>query len=240
MAAILDFGSDNFSSFWSIVQVAPIFPSKSGVSLPSGDVQNRFSRWRPLRPSWISNLNDFSYFLSTSHPIASYQVSSQLVFRFRRRSKKNDFQDRCHGSLFGFPIGTIWAMFDLQVIPMLPTKFKVIWPFGSGEEAKNRFSRWLPWRPYWKPDWNDFNLFSSTSHPYASNQVSSQLAFQFRRRSEKKFSRWPPWQPFWFLIGTILAIFYLKVTSMLPTKFQIYWPFGSGEKAKNRFSRWLP
>ena len=32
--------------------------------------------------------------------------------------------------------------FDLQVIPMLPTKFQVNWPFGSGEGAKNRF----PWR----------------------------------------------------------------------------------------------
>ena len=26
--------------------------------------------------------------------------------------------------------------FDLQVTPMLPTKFRVNWPFGSGEEAK--------------------------------------------------------------------------------------------------------
>ena len=33
----------------------------------------------------------------------------------------------------------ILAIFDLQVIPMLPTKFGVNWPFGSGEEAKNRF-----------------------------------------------------------------------------------------------------
>ena len=36
----------------------------------------------------------------------------------------------------------ILAIFDLQVTPMLPTKFGVNWPFGSGEEAKNRFSRW--------------------------------------------------------------------------------------------------
>ena len=61
-----------------------------------------------------------------------------------------------------------------------------------------------------------------------------------------------------FTIGTILAIFYLRVTQMLltknrfsrwlpwqvtqmlPTKFGVNWPFGSGEEAKNRFSRWLP
>ena len=35
---------------------------------------------------------------------------------------------------------------------MLPTKFRVNWPFSSGEEAKNRFSRWLPWRPSWISD----------------------------------------------------------------------------------------
>ena len=27
---------------------------------------------------------------------------------------------------------------------------------------------------------------------------------------------------------------------MLPTKFQVKWPFDSEEVAKNRFSRWLP
>ena len=42
----------------------------------------------------------------------------------------------CGGHL-GFPIGTILANFDLQVTPMLPTKFQVSWPFGSGEEEKN-------------------------------------------------------------------------------------------------------
>ena len=36
---------------------------------------------------------------------------------------KIDFQDGDHGSHLGFPIGTILAIFDLQVTPMLPTKF---------------------------------------------------------------------------------------------------------------------
>ena len=42
-----------------------------------------------------------------------------------------------------------------------------------------------------------------------------------------------------FLIGTILVLFYLQVTLMIPTKFGVNWPFSSGE-AKNRFSRWQP
>ena len=45
---------------------------------------------------------------------------------------KTDFQDGCHGVHLGFPIGTILAIFDLQVTPMLPSKFGVNWHIGSG------------------------------------------------------------------------------------------------------------
>ena len=64
---------------------------------------------------------------------------------------------------------------------MLPTKFRVNWPFGSGGEAKNRFSRWPPWRSTWISDRNDFSYFWPTSHPDSSYQVSSQLAQGCRR-----------------------------------------------------------
>ena len=74
------------------------------------------------------------------------------------------------------------AIFDLQVTPMLPTKFQINKPFGSREEVKNRFSRWPPWRISVQ---NDFSYFLSINHPDASYQVLSQLAFQSRRRSEK-------------------------------------------------------
>ena len=50
-----------------------------------------------------------------------------------------DFQDSGHIGHLGFPIVTTLVIFDLQVIPMLPTKFQVSWPFGSGEEAKIDF-----------------------------------------------------------------------------------------------------
>ena len=65
--------------------------------------------------------NNLSYFRSTSHPNASYQVSIQMAFQFRRRSEKIDFQDGCHGGHLGFLIGIILAIFDLQVTLMLPT-----------------------------------------------------------------------------------------------------------------------
>ena len=145
-------------------------PTKFGVNRPfrSGEEEkNRFSRWQPWLPSWISDWNNFSYFWSTSHPKASYQVSSQLAFWVRKRSKK-DFQDGLHGGHLGFRIGKILAIFDLHVTPMLSSKFGVNWLFGSGEEAKNRFSRWQPWRPSWISDRHDFSYFWSTSHPNAS------------------------------------------------------------------------
>ena len=70
---------------------------------------------------------------------------------------KKDFQDGCHGGHLGYPIGTILAIFDLQVTPMPPTKFGVNWPFSAGEEAKYRFSRWRPWWPSGISDQNNFS-----------------------------------------------------------------------------------
>ena len=146
------------------------------------DVQkNRFSRRLPWRTSWISDWHDFSYFWSTSHPNVSYEVWSLSV---QEKKLNIDFQDGGHGGHLGFLIRTILAIFDLQVTLMLPTKFRVKWLLGLGEEAKNRFSIWPPWRPSWIYDRHDFSYFWSTSHPNASYQVSSQLVFRFRR-SEK-------------------------------------------------------
>ena len=47
------------------LQVTLMLPTKFGVSWPFGfeeEVKNRFLRWQPWWPSWISNQNDFSYF----------------------------------------------------------------------------------------------------------------------------------------------------------------------------------
>ena len=129
----------------------------------------------------ISNRNNFSYLRCTSHPHTSFQVPSQLAFLVQEKKRKIEFQFGRHGGHPGFPIRMILATFDLKATLMIPTKLQIKWSFGSGEEAKNRFSR----RPSWIYDRNDFSYFSSTSHPDASYQVSSQLAFWFSRRSEK-------------------------------------------------------
>ena len=56
----------------------------------------------------------------------------------QEKKRKIDFQDGGHGGHLGYMIGTILAIFDLQDTPMLPSKFGVNWPFGSGEEENKR------------------------------------------------------------------------------------------------------
>ena len=142
-----------------------MLPSKFGVNLPfrSGEeAKNRFSRWRhgghlgfPIGTILaIFDLQDTPMLPSKSG--VNWPFWSQST---RRRREKIDFQDGGHGGHPGFPIGTILAIFDLQDTPMLPSKFGVNSPFGSGEEEKNRFSRWRPWRPSWISDRHDFSYF---------------------------------------------------------------------------------
>ena len=59
----------------------------------------------------------------------------------QQKKRKIDFQDGRLGGHLIVSIETILAIFDLQVTFMLPTKFRVNWPFSSGGEAINRFSK---------------------------------------------------------------------------------------------------
>ena len=44
------------------------------------------------------------------------------------------------------------AILDLQVTLIFPTKLSVDWPFVSGYNGQNRFSRWPLWRLAWISD----------------------------------------------------------------------------------------
>ena len=48
-----------------------------------------------------------------------------IALSVQEKKFKTEFQDGLHGRYFGFPIATIWVIFDLQVTSMLPTKFRV-------------------------------------------------------------------------------------------------------------------
>ena len=135
--------------------------------------------------------------------VPSFKSNGLLV---QEKKSKVDLQESSHGSHLGFPIETFLAIFNLQVTLMLPTKVQVSWPFGSGEEAKRRFSRWRPRQPSWISEWKDFSYFWSTSHLYASYQVSSQLALQLKI----DFQDGHHGSHLGFPIGTILSNFDLQ------------------------------
>ena len=110
-----------------------------------------------------------------------YFISSfKFGLSVQDKQYKIDFQDGDCGSHLEFLIGKISVIFYLQVIPILPMRFPVNWHFSSGEDVQNRFSRWLP---SWISNQKDFSYFLSADHTDISYQVSSQLAFQFKRRN---------------------------------------------------------
>ena len=91
---------------------------------------------------------------------------------------KLDFQNSGH---LGFLIWTILAIFDLhdtsyQVSSTLAFQFKRI-------SEKKIFKM----AAICIIDWNYFGYFWSTIHPDASNQISSQLVFRFRRSEKQIF-----------------------------------------------------
>ena len=74
--------------------------------------KNRFSRWPPL----------FFIYKSPRHFPPSLESTGLSV---QEKKHKIDFQDGGH---LGFPIGTILAIFVLQVNPMLPPSTEIIGP----------------------------------------------------------------------------------------------------------------
>ena len=110
-------------------------------------------------PSWISDRNHFSSFLSTSHPEASYQVRSVGHFGSGEEAKNKLLRWQPWWPPWIFNQND-FRYFDLLVTPMLPIKFRDNRPFVSGEEVKNRFSRW---QPSWISHWNNFSYFLYTS-----------------------------------------------------------------------------
>ena len=90
---------------------------------------------------------------------------------------------------------------------------------------KNRFSRWPPWQPSWIFDGHDFSYFLSTVHPQCFLTSFESTGFPVQEKRKIDFQ---DGGHLGFLIGKILAIFYLQVTLMLPTKYRVNWPRGVG------------
>ena len=106
--------------------------------------------------------------------------------------------------------------------------------FSFQEKKRSRFSRWLPWWPSWISDRNNFSNFFIYKTPrcFLPSLESIGLLVQVKKKRKIDFH---DVGHLGFLIGTILATFDLQVTPMLSNKFQVNWPFSSGEAAKNVF-----
>ena len=136
--------------------------------------------------------------------LPSFETTGFLV---QEKKRKIDFQDGSHGGHLRFPIGTILAIFDLQVTPMLPIEFRVNWLLGLREEAKKRFSR-CPWWPCWTYNRYDFSYFLIYRSPqcFPPRVKSTGLSVQEKKR-KIYFRDGGHDGHLGDLIGTILAIF---------------------------------
>ena len=120
----------------------------------------------------------------------------------------------------GFPIRKILAVFDLQVTTtMLPIEFRVNWLFSLGEEAKNRFSRWLPGWPSWISDRNDFCYFYVQVTPMLPTAFRVNWPDSSGEEAKNRFPIWPPWRP--CLISDQNDFSYFLSTSHPDTSFQV-------------------
>ena len=116
----------------------------------------------------------FKLFLIYKSPRCFLSSFKSTELWVQKEERKIDFQDGGH---LGFPIGMILAIFDLHVTLMLPTKFQVDWSFGSGGEAKNRFSKW------------NLSTQVATVVPPSVKPKPCPQRFSFVYRTEKK-ARW--------------------------------------------------
>ena len=155
--------------------------------------------------------------------------------------KKHYFQDAHHNMYLTFLV-----IFDLQVARTLPWKFPVNWPFVSGDEAQNRFSKWQPWQSPWITNQNHilaiFDLQVTLIYPtkfpvnwpFSSGEV------------QNRFSRWPPWQPSWISDQKDFSSFWFtshydtsyQVWSQFAFQFRRQRSFSSRDEGQNRLDLW--
>ena len=142
---------------------------------------------------------------------------------------KIDFQEGGFCGHPGFLIKTILAVYNLRVAVILFIKFWASWPFCSGVEAPNRFSR----QPSWISDQKDFSYFWSASCSDTSYQVFASTTSGDEVHT--RFLRW--WSS---LISDQNDVSYFWSTSHPDTSYQVSSPCISREENQNRFSSWRP
>ena len=129
----------------------------------------------------LERFKPFLIYRSSQCFLPSFRANWRLV---QGEKQKTDFKDSHHGSHL-----------DLQVTLMLPTKFRVNWPFGSGEEGKNRFSRWPPWWHLGFMIRQILAIFDLQVIPMLPTKFRVNWPFGSGEEAKNSFSRWLPWPP---------------------------------------------
>ena len=91
---------------------------------------------------------------------------------------------------------------------MLPTKFRVNWPFGSGEEAKLDFQDGCHGGPLRFQIRIIVAIFDLQDTLMLPTKFQVNWPFSSGEEAKNRFSRWPLWRPFWISNLNILAFFF--------------------------------
>ena len=143
-----------------------------------------------------------------------------------------EFQDGHHGCHLGCRNGTILAILNFHISPMLPTKFWLNQTYFLWANVV-----WTRW-PSWISKWNYFSNSESLCCSDASHQVSAQSNLGFGRRchlTNFKMAAYLRYQN-----RTILAILNLHVFQISPTKFWLNPTYHLGADVVWWFLGWPP
>ena len=80
---------------------------------------------------------------------------------------------------------------------MLPSKFGVNWPFGSGEEVKNRFQDGCHGGHLGFPIGTTLAIFDLQVTLMLPGKFGVNWPFGSGEEAKNRFSRWRPWWPSW-------------------------------------------
>ena len=78
---------------------------------------------------------------------------------------------------------------------MLPTKFRVKWPFGSGEEAKKDFQDGCHDGHLGYLTGTILAIFDLQVTPMSPTKFGVKWPFNAGEEAKYRFSRWQPWWP---------------------------------------------
>ena len=117
--------------------------------------------------------------------LASLIYKSPFSLLVQKQKREINFQEGHHNSHLGFLTETILAIFNLQVAPILPTKFGVYWPFI--QEKKHGHLGF--------PIGTILAIFDLQVAPILPTKFPVNWYFASGKDGQNKFSRRLPWWP---------------------------------------------